>query len=130
MSGCKRQLVGMAALIGVGVLVLTAWLLWPRTTITTAITLENAATIKEGMTRAEVEAILGGPPRDETEAAGMIVNLPKGFGGFGPGTLFWISHTTVCGVEFDDTGRVVGVHAFAAHPHESTFHRLCPWLGL
>jgi outer membrane protein assembly factor BamE (lipoprotein component of BamABCDE complex) len=39
-----------------------AWLLWPRT----AITRENAALIRQGMTVAEVEAILGGPARDET----------------------------------------------------------------
>jgi hypothetical protein len=39
-----------------------AWLLWPRT----AITRENAAKIHKGMTRAEVKAILGGPPRDES----------------------------------------------------------------
>lgn len=37
------------------------WALWPRT----AITRENAAKIREGMTLADVEAILGGPARDE-----------------------------------------------------------------
>lgn len=40
-----------------------AWLLWPRPT--TAITRENAERIKLGMTIAEVEAILGGPARDD-----------------------------------------------------------------
>jgi hypothetical protein len=39
-----------------------AWLLWPRM----AITRDNAAKITVGMTLAEVEAILGGPARDET----------------------------------------------------------------
>jgi hypothetical protein len=38
-------------------------LYWPRAT---AITRANAAAIQKGMTLAEVEAILGGPPRDET----------------------------------------------------------------
>src|SRR4051812_40868610 len=37
------------------------WLLWPRT----AITADNAAKVREGMTLAEVEALLG-PARDES----------------------------------------------------------------
>src|SRR4051812_12875345 len=41
---------------------LAAWLLWPRT----AITRENAERVQVGMTRAEVEAILGGPARDDS----------------------------------------------------------------
>jgi len=44
------------------VLALGAWVFWPRS----AITRENAEKIAEGMTRADVEAILGGPARDET----------------------------------------------------------------
>jgi hypothetical protein len=46
------------------VLLAAGWLLWPRT----AITRENVAKIQQGMTRAEVEAILGGPPRNESSA--------------------------------------------------------------
>ena len=38
-----------------------AVVLWPRT----AITPENAAKIQAGMTLTEVEALLGGPARDE-----------------------------------------------------------------
>jgi hypothetical protein len=38
------------------------WLLWPRSS---TITRENASKIQVGMTLAEVEALLGGPPRDE-----------------------------------------------------------------
>ena len=49
----------LATAVGVAA---AAWLLWPRT----AITRENAAKVREGMTLAEVEAILGGPARDET----------------------------------------------------------------
>jgi hypothetical protein len=51
--------------LGAGVL-----LLWPRT----AITRENAAKIKEGMTLAQVEALLGGPPRSETTGATLTVD--------------------------------------------------------
>jgi hypothetical protein len=46
----------------VGVVWFALWLAQPHT----AITLENAALIREGMTLAEVEAILGGPERDES----------------------------------------------------------------
>lgn len=49
----------LAGLIALGACV---WLLWPRT----AITRENAAKIREGMTLAEVQAILGGPERNES----------------------------------------------------------------
>ncbi len=50
------SLVSVVVALAVGL-----WLLWPRT----AITRENAAKIKVGMTLAEVESILGGPDRDE-----------------------------------------------------------------
>jgi hypothetical protein len=49
-------LAGPVVLLGVG-----AWLLCPRS----AITRENAARLRPGMYLAEVEAILGGPARDE-----------------------------------------------------------------
>src|SRR5262245_10142275 len=67
MSKRRRRVVGGAALASLGALGLTAWLLWPRT----AITRENGEKIHEGMTQAEVEAILGGPARDE--ASGPLV---------------------------------------------------------
>src|SRR5438270_777500 len=58
-----RRLFVVLGLLACGPLVAgVAWLLWPST----AITQENAATIRERMTLAEVEAILGGPARDET----------------------------------------------------------------
>jgi hypothetical protein len=60
MSSRRRLLLfGLPATAVVVALVL--WLLWPRT----AITPENAAKIRAGMTLAEVQAILGGPPRSE-----------------------------------------------------------------
>ena len=54
-------LLGSAAVVVVG-LAIGVWTLWPRT----AITEENAAKLRPGMTLAEVEAILGGPARIET----------------------------------------------------------------
>jgi hypothetical protein len=63
MTQRRRQLFGLsAALVAVA---LAVWLLGPRT----AITAENAEKIQVGMTRAEVEALLGGPARDEAGGA-------------------------------------------------------------
>ena len=50
--------------LALGALGLALWLLWPRES---AITEENIASIQIGMTRAQVEAILGGPARDESD---------------------------------------------------------------
>jgi len=60
MSRRRLLLVAIPAvliLVGAG-----AWVLWPRPGITRA----NAAQVVEGMTLAEVEAIMGGSPRDES----------------------------------------------------------------
>ncbi len=56
----RRVLFLCVAAVMVG-LAVGVWLLWPRT----AITRDNAARIQKGMTRAEVMAVLGGPPRWE-----------------------------------------------------------------
>ena len=44
-------------------MVLGLWMLWPRSS---TITRENAGRIQKGMTLAEVEALLGGPARDDS----------------------------------------------------------------
>jgi hypothetical protein len=49
------------------------WLLSPRT----AITRDNATRIREGMTLASVEVVLGGPARDESTGP-VVVDLPRG----------------------------------------------------
>ncbi len=57
----RRGLLCIAVLAGAAVVLAAgAWLCWPPRS---AITAANAAKIHEGMTRDEVEAILGGPPR-------------------------------------------------------------------
>ncbi len=61
----RRRLLVFGMLIGLLVLGGGVWMLWPRT----AITRENAAKIQVGMTLEEVEAILGGPARNEGAAA-------------------------------------------------------------
>jgi hypothetical protein len=59
----RRRLFAIACIVALAACAIGLWLLWPAPS---AITRENAAKIKDGMTRAEVEAILGGPARDET----------------------------------------------------------------
>jgi hypothetical protein len=61
----RLLLLSLPALVA---LTVGAWLLWPRS----AITRENAEKIQSGMTPAEVEAILGGPPRDESRGGWPI----------------------------------------------------------
>jgi hypothetical protein len=73
MTTCRRLLLfGLFA----GLLALAAWLAWPRTAITPA----NAARFQEGMTLAQVEAIMGGPPRREGESHVSVQ---------GPQPLYW-----------------------------------------
>jgi hypothetical protein len=62
MSPRKRRLLWYGLFAAPAAFLLGAWLLWPRTAITAA----GAAKIEVGMTLAEVEAILGGPARDES----------------------------------------------------------------
>src|SRR6266566_3187740 len=57
----RRRLFLFGLLVALLVVGAGVWLLWPRT----AITRENAAKIEVGMTLGEVEAILGGPPRND-----------------------------------------------------------------
>jgi hypothetical protein len=58
----RRHLLVFGPLVVWLALGVSGWMLWPRA----GITRENAAKIQVGMTLEEVEAILGGPARDET----------------------------------------------------------------
>ena len=110
------------------------WMLNPRT----AITRENVARIKEGMTLAEIEAILGGPARKE--AAGPLVpdlildgdtksnrETAERFGYAvtdlmsSPRYLIWQSSESMIAVSFvkkvDDKGRITEYGENATHLH-------------
>jgi hypothetical protein len=89
-----------------------AWLLWPQT----AITQENAAKLRKGMTLAEVEAMLGGPARDDSTgplemagggwpAVGAYASINSATPG-DPHYQVWKSDRRLVGVRLDDSGRV------------------------
>jgi hypothetical protein len=102
-------LVGLAVIVAAGVVVL-----WPRPS---RITRENFGRLKPGMTRADVEAILG-PAGDyqtgETEidrSIRPIINYsPRVLESSAEDTLFWEwrSDTTVLLLGFDTEGRLAG----------------------
>ena len=58
-----RRYILPIALCGLAIVVAGTWLLLPPPSSVTRV---NAAKIKEGMELTDVEAILGGPERDET----------------------------------------------------------------
>ncbi len=123
MSRRTRRVLLLALPAALAVGVVTLWLLWPRTAITRA----NAAMIREGMTRTEVEALLGGPPRDEY--TGPLVAE-------GPGRLSrlalprWGSDRVIIWVSFDAEGRVDWSEAAHVRRGEESFaDRFRRWLG-
>jgi hypothetical protein len=93
----RRLLIALPLAVALSLAV--AWLLWPRT----AITRENAARIQEGMTLAEVEAILGGPAREEGGRYPVIMGRKE--------TQWSTPDLLVC-VTFGDDERVWAVQVF------------------
>jgi hypothetical protein len=124
------------------------WLLWPRT----AITRENAAKIQVGMTMAEVEAILGGPARDEMTGPCVPDLTEEERGRAGPSRMSeqrridllvataptaavpwprWRSDRVAVVVLFDTDGRVSDCLSFPVRRvDEGPLDRLRRWLGL
>jgi hypothetical protein len=143
----RRRLLVFGLLAGLLALGVGGWLVWSRT----AITRENAAKITEGMTLAEVEAILGGPERDEStrptaldadpRLAGPGGNKTVGFAwDFGPAFTdgrpmdarkMWATDYLMLVVDFDAGGKVTGKRDAATHPvQESMLDKLRRWLHL
>jgi outer membrane protein assembly factor BamE (lipoprotein component of BamABCDE complex) len=114
----------VAPLVALSALGLALWLLWPRES---AITEENIARIQPGMTRAEVEAVLGGPARDETGGRRMAFYI-DGDGWFEPNPDEWIGDEWVVTVNFDH-GRVSGKREGQSCPvEENLLSRFRRWL--
>jgi hypothetical protein len=70
----RRRVLLLGCVTAVVVIVVAAWALWPAPT---AITTDNAAWITQGMPLADVEAILGGPARDETTGPVERIEPPE-----------------------------------------------------
>jgi hypothetical protein len=71
----RRRVLLFGLLAGLLALGAGVWLLWPRT----AITRENAAKIRDGMTLTEVEAILGGPATGQPTRSWITFPDPVGW---------------------------------------------------
>jgi hypothetical protein len=126
----RRLLFSLPA--GLAVALVTAWLFWPRT----AITEENAAKVQVGMTLAEVEAVLGGPARDEstgpltTDIALRQVALRQVMLDDSLSGLWTSNHVMVC-INFGADRQVTQMSWFPVRrAQESLLDHLRRWLGL
>jgi hypothetical protein len=141
MARYSRRLLSFALPVVVVLALVTAWLLWPRT----AITVENATKIHRGMTIADVELVLGGPPRDESTGAlaaeedATIEDLDEWhFQATICVDIFrrecmrvWVSDRAIIRVDFDETSRVVRSTALPVHRIlETPLDLLRRWLRL
>jgi hypothetical protein len=145
----RLLLLGLLAVVTVAVLVALR-LLWPPT----AITRENAEKIRERMTLAKVEAILGGPARDETVGLVLVGQMPEEteeqrrpplarrvelLGGqffryarpLAPSQKVWASVSCVIRVDFDSEGLVESWDSMLVRgADESPVEMLRRWLRL
>jgi len=96
-----------------------------------AISKQNIAMIRPGMTQKQVEALLGGPPGDygpesvASESHGISIPLPS------ERDEAWIAGFTAVSVRFGEDGRVVSVQEFARLVGEETWtEKVQRWLGV
>jgi outer membrane protein assembly factor BamE (lipoprotein component of BamABCDE complex) len=93
----------------------------------------DCARIKDGMTEAQVTALLGMPPGDYStrNAAKTASPLSRPGGDEESFTKEWISDEGFIAVEFDNDGKVKGAVFGTAAPAElSWWDRVQGWLGL
>jgi hypothetical protein len=127
MSRPRRRLFIVLGLVACIVMAAgVAWLLWPRRP---AITRANAAMIEKGMTIGDVEALLGGPARDES--TGVLDPDLK----IAPGNLWreWRSDEVIIHVLIDRNGRVSARTVLAVRrvtDQQSRFSRVRRLVGL
>jgi hypothetical protein len=124
-----------AVLVGLAFVV---WLLWSRPT---AINRENAAKIQEGMTLAEVEAVLGGPPRDDGNGVLAFQRVDGSEGTMTrselrsemnqlPDVKQWLSDEVLVEVTLDHAGRVASTTIDPVRlAHLGPIDWLRRWLG-
>jgi hypothetical protein len=129
----------LVVLFAVALSLAVVWLLWPRLGITP----ENAERIQNGMTRADVEKLLGGPARNESGLPDNFINdafvnaEPDEIkrGRLNPGAKpfddrRWASPGFVVLVAFDDSGRVIRHSHMSFDVDRSFLDRLRRWLHL
>jgi hypothetical protein len=119
-----------------------AFVVWPLWSRPTAINRENAAQIQVGMTLAEVEAVLGGPPRDDGNGvlafqrvdgseATMTRSELRGALNQLPDVKHWLSDEVLIEVTLDHAGRVTSITVDPVRlAHLGPIDRLRRWLGL
>jgi hypothetical protein len=120
----RRRLVLLGVPAAVVAVALVVWLLLPRGT---AITRGNAAKIQPGMTRAEVEALLGGPAGDYT--AGRYAAAPEPVAVGGPSFSEWLGEECSVMVSFDEEDRVVRSQVRPVVNLDTLGNRLHRWFG-
>jgi hypothetical protein len=90
-----------ALAVGLLVVGIAALLLWPEPPEPDRVTQENFDRISDGMSRAEVEAILGPPGDSTSEPPSQLYPSLKSLG------LDWDADTAWVSIGFDDSGGVV-----------------------
>lgn len=127
----RRRVLLLGSVAVVAALALTAWAVWPRQPL--VITEANILRIKEGMTRAEVEAILGGRARNDVGRA-AYGSYPDGLWASAVthgAVQEWIGPEYAVGVVFRDDDRVLLVMGGRMMLHDETLvQRLLRWLHL
>ena len=130
MTKCKHCLLGSLLCLITAATVFTHFTLSSRT----AITYENYERIEIGMTQAEVEAILGGPARNEStddtipdDEDELLHYVLKCFDSH-KRDLLWSSNSAIIRIDFHHQ-RVVSSDCVRVHP-ENALEKLCRWLGL
>src|SRR5947209_17090532 len=93
----RRRVLLLGSVAVVAALAVAVWMVWPRRSV---ITRENIDRITDGMTLDEVEAILGGPARDEV--GNLSCNPVQG------GRRCWMTNGCAVWITFDDQMCVYG----------------------
>jgi HAMP domain-containing protein len=126
---CRRLLLSVAALAAFAALLLVGgWLLRPHTRIGQ----ETYLKINNGMTQAEIEALIGGPPGNYGVGEGEI-DLGASWGLAyqpSPNARLWLGPTVAIEVAFED-GRATSKALYSVwRQYDSEFDRVCQVLHL